>query len=135
MDWALLWSEICRKIEVNRLVADAIDRGVNYFDFGPAYGDPEEKLGPALEGRRDELFLACKTGRRDAAGAQEELDRSLKRLRTDRFDLYQLHGMTEMEEVDQVLRAGGAMEVFQRAREEGKVPLPGIQRALRRSGD
>ena len=112
--------------EVNRLVADAIDRGVNYFDFGPAYGDPEEKLGPALEGRRDELFLACKTGRRDAAGAQEELDRSLKRLRTDHFDLYQLHGMTEMEEVHQVLKAGGAMEVFQRAREEGKVRYLGF---------
>jgi aryl-alcohol dehydrogenase-like predicted oxidoreductase len=112
--------------EVNRLVAGAIDRGVNYFDFGPAYGDPEEKLGPALQGRRDGLFLACKTRERDAAGAQRELDRSLKRLRTDHFDLYQLHSMTDLEEVDQVLGSGGAVEVFQRAREQGKVRYLGF---------
>ena len=112
--------------KVNRLVADAINRGVNYLDFGPAYGDPEEKLGPALEGRRDGLFLACKTRMRDAGGAQRELDRSLKRLRTDHFDLYQLHGMTTIEEVDQVLEADGAMETFQRAREQGKVRYLGF---------
>ena len=112
--------------EVNRLVADAIERGVNYFDFGPAYGDPEEKLGPALEGRRDGLFLACKTRMRDASGAQRELDRSLRRLRTDHFDLYQLHGMTDAGEVDQVLDTGGAMEAFQRAREQGKVRYLGF---------
>ena len=114
------------QLDVNRLVADAIDRGVNYFDFGPAYGDPEEKLGPALEGRRDGLFLACKTRMRDAAGAQRELDRSLKRLRTDHFDLYQLHGMTDADEVDQVLEADGALGVFQRAREQGKVRYLGF---------
>jgi len=45
--------------KANSLVAEAIDRGVNYFDVAPSYGDAEEKLGPALVGKRDKVFLAC----------------------------------------------------------------------------
>jgi aryl-alcohol dehydrogenase-like predicted oxidoreductase len=110
----------------DRLVASAVERGVTYFDVAPGYGDAEERLGPALAPFRQGAFLACKTGKRDAAGAQEELERSLRRLRTDHFDLYQLHGMTKMEEVDQVLGPGGALETFQRAREQGKTRFLGF---------
>lgn len=114
--------------EANRRVASAVDRGINYFDVAPSYGngEAEEKLGPALEPYRGRVFLACKTTKRDAAGAQEELDRSLKRMRTDHFDLYQLHAMTEMADVDRVFAPGGAMEVFTRAREQGKVRFLGF---------
>ncbi|MGB9605523.1 MAG: aldo/keto reductase, partial [Bryobacteraceae bacterium] len=74
--------------EANRLVAEAVDRGVNYFDVAPSYGDgeAETKLGPALEPYRKQVFLACKTQHRDAAGARRELGQSLRRLRTDHFD-------------------------------------------------
>ena len=108
--------------EANRLVANARERGVNYFDVAPSYfdGEAEEKLGPALEPFREECFLACKTNKREAAGAQAELDQSLRRLRTDHFDLYQLHAMTELADVERVFAPGGAMEVFLRAREQGK---------------
>lgn len=112
----------------NDEVARAVDRGVNYFDVAPSYGDgeAERKLGVALQPHRDQSFLACKTGKRDAAGAQAELDESLRRLKTDHFDLYQLHAMTKPEDVEQVLAPGGAMETFQKAREAGKVRYLGF---------
>lgn len=102
-------------------VGEAIERGVNYFDVAPSYGNAEEKLGPALAPYRDDVFLACKTGRRDAAGAREELERSLTRMQTDHFDLYQLHAITSDEDIQQAFGPGGAMEMFVKAREEGKV--------------
>ena len=86
--------------EAANLVSEAIDRGINYFDVAPRYGNAQEKLGPALERYRNDVFLACKTRERDAAGAERELHDSLKKLRTDHFDLYQMHGMTTDEDVE-----------------------------------
>lgn len=112
----------------DRAVAASVDRGVNYFDVAPSYGNGEAelKMGPALRPHRDRVFLACKTGQRDAAGAREELEQSLRRLSTDHFDLYQLHGMTSMEEVERVFAADGAMDTFLKAREQGKVRYLGF---------
>jgi len=78
----------------NRRVSEAIELGINYFDVAPSYGDAEDKLGPAIKGKRDRIFLACKTMQRDKEGALEELKKSLKKLNSDHFDLYQLHAMT-----------------------------------------
>ena len=103
-----------------KYVAKAVEeRGINYFDVAPSYGNAQERLGPALEPYRDSVFLACKTGKRDAKGAEEELQQSLKHLRTDHFDLYQLHGVSSMEDVDQIMAPGGALETFANARERG----------------
>jgi len=108
-------------------VAEAVNQwGVNYFDVAPSYGNAEEMLGPALEPYRKDVFLACKSGKRDAVGAEEELHTSLKRMRTDHFDVYQLHAVTTLAEVDQIFGAGGAMETFLRAREQGKVRFLGF---------
>lgn len=114
--------------EVTREIIRFIDRGVNYFDVAPSYGngEAEERLGPALLGRRDGLFLACKTERRDRQGAREALETSLKRLRTDHFDLYQLHAITTLEDVEKALGPGGAMETFVGAREKGYVRYLGF---------
>jgi len=114
--------------EANRVVAEAIDRGVNYFDVAPSYGggEAEEKLGPALAPHREKAFLACKTMERDASGAESELQKSLQRLNTDHFDLYQFHAVTELGEVDRIFSAGGAMEAFVRARKEGKIRFIGF---------
>jgi aryl-alcohol dehydrogenase-like predicted oxidoreductase len=114
--------------DANREVARSVDRGVNYFDVAPSYGrgEAEEKLGVALQPYRNSTFLACKTQRRDAGGARQELENSLKVLKTDHFDLYQLHAMTQMEDVDTVLGKGGALETFAKARDEGKVRFLGF---------
>lgn len=107
--------------EADQYVGEAIDRGINYFDVAPSYGNAEERMGPVLKPYRNDVFLACKTGRRDAAGAQEELDNSLRLLQTDHFDLYQLHALTSDEDVQQAFGPRGAMETFLKARAEGKV--------------
>ncbi len=112
--------------EANRIVATAVERGVNYFDVAPSYGDAEEHLGPALEPYRENVFLACKTGERDRDGSARELARSLQRLRTDHVDLYQLHGLPSVEEVDQAFARGGAMETLERAKKEGKARFLGF---------
>jgi len=103
----------------SRLVAQAMERGINYFDVAPTYGEAEERLGPALEPYRQSVFLACKTTMRTKNEAIEELQRSLRRLRTDHFDLYQLHGVKTLEEVETIFGAGGAMETLLEAREKG----------------
>jgi aryl-alcohol dehydrogenase-like predicted oxidoreductase len=109
--------------EARRAVAKAIDRGVNYFDVAPSYfeGEAEIKLGDALRGRREGVFLACKTGMRDSGGSRSELERSLERAHTDHFDLYQFHAVTTREDVERILGPGGAGETFLKARDEGKV--------------
>lgn len=113
--------------EAARVVRVAVEEhGINYFDVAPSYGNAEEMLGPALEPYRDDVFLACKTGKRDAVGAEEELHASLKRLHTDHVDLYQLHAMKTMEDVEQVFAPGGAMETFLRAREQGNTRFLGF---------
>ncbi|MHB0875754.1 MAG: aldo/keto reductase [Anaerolineae bacterium] len=108
------------------LVAEAIRRGINYFDVAPSYGNAEERLGPALEPYRDSVFLACKTEQRTRDDARVALHTSMEQLRTKRFDLYQLHGVTTMEEVDQILRPGGALEAFQEARDRGEIKYIGF---------
>ena len=108
--------------EATRRVADAYDRGVNYFDCAPSYfdGEAEIKLGEALRPYRNKVFLAEKTMSRDAKGAREELERTLQRFHTDHVDLYQFHAVTSTEDVDKILGPGGAAETFMAARKEGK---------------
>ena len=107
-------------------VKEAIDHGINYFDVAPSYGNAEEMLGPALEPYRKDVFLACKTGEREKEGSRRELEQSLKYLRTDHFDLYQLHAVTTLDDVDTIFGKDGAMETFVEAREEGKVRFLGF---------
>ena len=109
--------------QASRRVAEAYDRGLNYFDCAPSYfdGEAEIKLGDALRPYRDRVFLAEKTMRRDAKGAREELERTLQSFHTDHVDLYQFHAVTSMEDVDKILAPTGAAQTFFAARKEGKV--------------
>jgi aryl-alcohol dehydrogenase-like predicted oxidoreductase len=112
------------------VVADAFARavaaGVNHLDIAPQYGMAEDLAGEVLPAYRDGMFVACKTLLRDADGARAELERSLGKLRTDRFDLYQMHAVNTDEELAAVLAAGGAGEALVRARDEGLVGAIGI---------
>ena len=113
--------------QADRTVAEAFDAGVNYFDVAPSYfdGEAETKLGPALAPFRAQAFLACKTMERGADGARMELERSLGRLKTDRFDLYQFHAVSSLDDVDRIVAPGGAGDTFLQARKEGKVGFLG----------
>lgn len=102
----------------------AFDLGGNYFDVAPAYGNgqAETKMGIGLQGLdRTRYFLSCKTKKRDKEGARLELEHSLEVLKTDYFDLYQLHHLVTVKEVKQALGPGGAIETLLKARAEGKV--------------
>ncbi len=109
-----------------QLVRQAFEAGVNHFDVAPEYGSAELMMGPALEPYRARVFLSCKTGQRKEAAATAELDRSLKRLRTDHIDLYQLHHVTMPAEVDTIFSDDGAIKTLEKARKAGKVRFLGF---------
>jgi aryl-alcohol dehydrogenase-like predicted oxidoreductase len=106
-------------------VRQAFAQGLNYFDVAPAYGKDGEceiKLGVALQSlKRGDYILSGKTKMRDGEGCRRELERSLTRLKTDHFDLYQLHHLVKPEDVKKALGPGGALEAVLKAKEEGKV--------------
>ena len=113
--------------EAEALVNEAVVRGCNYFDVAPTYYDAEDRVGPALAPWRDKIFLSCKTACRDAKGARAELEQSLMKMQTDHFDLYQLHGVTDVAaDVEAAFAADGAMEVLVKARDEGKIRFLGF---------
>ncbi len=112
----------------NAIVAESIERGVNYFDVAPFYGDgeAETKLGAALGARRKDIFLACKTLERTAEGAKRELEHSLRVLRTDHLDLYQFHAVTDLSEVQAIFGNHGAALTFLEARRKGSIRFIGF---------
>ncbi|MGA8041547.1 MAG: aldo/keto reductase [Terracidiphilus sp.] len=112
--------------EATNIVAEAVDRGVNYFDVAPSYGNAQERLGPALAPYRKNCFLACKTEGRKKEDSRKQLEDSLRLLQTDHVDLYQFHALTKMSELDTVLGPGGAMETMEAARKEGKIRYIGF---------
>ncbi len=105
-------------------VRRAHDLGVNFFDTARGYTTSEDRIGKALEGRP--CILATKSGNRDPEGAYQDVLRSLQNLRRDRIDLYQLHGVNDDDQLQQVLAPGGALEGLRRARDEGKIAHIGI---------
>ena len=112
--------------QASQRVSEAIDYGINYFDVAPSYGDAEIKLGPALKPYRKDVFLACKTTQRSKEGARRELEQSLKRLETDHLDLYQLHAVTTIADVNTIFSPDGAMETYLAAQKEGKIRFIGF---------
>lgn len=97
--------------------------GVNHLDIAPGYLSAEEKAGTVLPAVRDRLFVGCKTGQPDRDGAWEELERSLGRLGCERFDLYQLHGVTSVDDLD---ARAGAVLALREAQEQGLTSYVGI---------
>ncbi|MBN2185662.1 MAG: aldo/keto reductase [Candidatus Krumholzibacteriota bacterium] len=112
--------------EAEKILKHAVDNGINFFDSARGYTDSEEKIGRALENRRNDIYLASKAMARDAAGMKRELEASLRNLRTEMIDLYQFHAVGNEKQLERVLGPGGAYEALQKAREEGKVRWIGI---------
>ena len=108
-----------------QLMQALMDAGVNYIDTARGYTVSEAYLGQALEGIRDHFVLATKSMARTKQAMAEDIDISLKNLRTNYIDLYQVHNPS-MEQLDQVLAPGGALEALLEAKEAGKIGHIGL---------
>ena len=112
--------------DADKVIEMIIEAGVNHIDVAPLYGQAEERIGPWMPRERERFFLGCKTTERTKDGAWNEMQRSLKRLQTETFDLYQCHAITTMEELDAITMKGGALEAFVEARQRGLIQFIGI---------
>jgi len=107
-------------------VRRCLDLGVTFFDTANGYTTSEERIGKAIQGRRDEVVLATKTGARDKETAEEHLALSLRRMQVEHIDLWQFHNVSEFAAYEQVLGPGGALEAARDAVQAGKVGHIGI---------
>jgi aryl-alcohol dehydrogenase-like predicted oxidoreductase len=110
----------------DRAIEAALAHGVNHIDVAPRYGDAELRLKPWMPRIRRDVFLGCKTIERTRETATAELGRSLERLGTDRLDLYQLHSVGKLADLDACTAKGGALEALVAAREQGLTRWLGI---------
>ncbi|MBX3185704.1 MAG: aldo/keto reductase [Labilithrix sp.] len=111
------------------MILDALREGVRYCDTAPAYDESQSYYGEAfeqLQGARDGVFLASKTHERAKDRASRLLDDSLRRLRTDHVDLWQMHDLRSKREVDEILGPGGAIEAAEAAKRAGKIRFVGL---------
>ena len=114
--------------EAKAVTLRAYELGVNYFDNAHSYweGRSEEVYGAVLPAFRKEVFITTKTGERTREGAERELHLSLKRLKTDYIDLWQIHSVSNMDDVEKIFSPGGAIEVFEAAKKAGKCRFIGF---------
>lgn len=114
--------------EAKTITLRAYDLGINYFDNAHGYweGRSEEAYGAVLPPFRKEVFITTKSTNRTRQGAEAELALSLKRLRTDYVDLWQIHAVGEKEEVEKIFGPGGAIEAFEAAKKAGKCRFIGF---------
>jgi aryl-alcohol dehydrogenase-like predicted oxidoreductase len=118
--------------EATRIIHTAIDSGITFMDNAWEYADneSERRMGLALaqDGYRDKVFLMTKNCAHDrtAANSMVKLEESLRRLRTDHLDLWQIHEVTFPDDPDRIFAPGGAAEAMLRAKEEGKVRFIGF---------
>jgi len=116
--------------EAIRLVHEAVDAGLNFLDNAWEYnqGRSEEWMGRALQGRRDKVFLMTKvcTHGRDKKIAMQQLEESLKRLRTDYLDLWQVHEVIYENDPELHFAKGGVVEALDQAKKDGKVRFVGF---------
>lgn len=112
------------------LIERALDLGVNYIDTSARYGGAsrcsERFIGQVMKRRRNEAFLATKTHDRTRDGSLRLLEKSLELLQTDHVDLWQLHAMATLEDVDRALAKDGAVQAFLKARDQKLVRFFGI---------
>jgi aryl-alcohol dehydrogenase-like predicted oxidoreductase len=112
--------------QADQVVQQVIDADINHIDIAPSYGQAEARLGPWMPEFRERFFLGCKTMERTRQGLIDEFHESLDRLQVEKFDLYQLHAITTMEELDACTQPGGALEGAREMREEGLTSYIGI---------
>jgi predicted aldo/keto reductase-like oxidoreductase len=112
--------------EAVKVVRRAFELGINYFDTAKLDGDSEEKIGAALQDVRDECILATKTASRTKSESLADFKSSLQRLKMDRLDLIQLHGIDDEKTLGKAMGPSGSLEMCKKARSEGLVDYIGL---------
>jgi aryl-alcohol dehydrogenase-like predicted oxidoreductase len=112
--------------QASRLINEAIDLGINYFESARAYAGSESYYGMALKDRRDDIFLTSKSHARDKKAALEHLHQTLSAMSTDHLDLWQVHDVRTSEDIERIFGPGGAIEAFAQAKEEGLTRFLGV---------
>ena len=109
-----------------RVITRALDQGVTYCDTAPAYAGSIDYYGATLGERRQQIFLASKTHDRSRDGSLRLLDDTLQRLRTDHLDLWQLHDLRTLDDLNRIFSKGGALEAMLQAKSDGRVEHLGL---------
>ena len=109
-----------------KLINKALDLGINYFESARAYEGSEEYYGKALRERRKDIFLAGKSHARTKEGALDHLHETLRNMKTDHLDLWQIHDVRNDKEIEEIFSPGGAIDAFIEAREKGLTRFIGI---------
>ena len=112
--------------EAVEVVKRCLDLGISFIDTANGYGNSEERIGRAIAGRREGLILATKSSARQGPELRQHLELSLKRLRVDYIDLYQLHCVSNFEDYKKSLAPGGPLDVVREAQAAGQVGHIGI---------
>ena len=112
--------------EAYQLINRAVDLGITYCESARAYSGSESYYGLALKERRKEIFLTSKSHARDRDGALEHLHETLRNMKTDHLDLWQVHDVRTDEEIEEIFGKGGAIEAFMEAKEQGLVRFVGL---------
>jgi len=112
--------------ETYTLINRALDLGINYFESARAYDGSEEYYGKALRERRKDVFLTSKSHARTKEGALDHLHETLRNMKTDHLDLWQVHDVRTPQDVDAIFATGGAIDAFIEAREKGLTRFIGV---------
>lgn len=115
-----------REEEAQRVIRAAWEAGIRYFESARAYSGSEAYLGRGLQGIREQIFLTSKSHGRSRAEAEEHLHLTLKNMQTDHLDLWQVHDIRTIQEVEAIGAPGGALEAFYKAKEQGKTRFVGV---------
>ncbi len=112
--------------EADEAIQLVLDHGVNHFDIAPTYGHAMERVAPWMPEIRDRIFLGAKTAVRDRDGAWRDVESILKRMNVENFDLFQLHSVGTMDQLDLATAPGGSLETLVEMREQGMTKWIGI---------
>lgn len=112
--------------EAYDLINRALDLGISYCESARAYDGSESYYGKALRERRNEVFLTSKSHDRSKSGALLHLTQTLRNMRTEYLDLWQVHDVRTTDDIEEIFSPGGAIEAFEEAKEKGLVRFIGV---------
>ena len=112
--------------EADRAIRLVLDHGVNHFDIAPTYGEAMERVAPWMPEIRNQIFVGAKTAVRDRDGAWRDVESIIRRMNVDDFDLFQLHSVGDMDQLELATAPGGSLETLVEMREQGLTKWLGI---------